>query len=110
MNTAEEFGGILLRVQADGSQVRLRDVARVEVGSDSYNVVARYNGQPAAGLGVKLAAGANALDTAAAVHARVAELEPFFPPGLAASYPYDTPPFVPTSLPEAVTTGRAPRR
>src|SRR3546814_10213404 len=89
---------------ADGSQVRLRDVARVEVGSDSYNVVARYNGQPAAGLGVKLAAGANALDTAAAVRARVAELEPFFPPGMEAIYPYDTTPFVRISIEEVVKT------
>ncbi len=98
METPEEFGAILLRVEADGSQVRLRDVARIEVGSDSYAVVARYNGQPAAGLGVKLAAGANALDTAEAVRARVTELQPFFPPGLEAIYPYDTTPFVRLSI------------
>ena len=98
MQTPEEFGDILLRVKPDGSQVRLRDVARIEVGSDSYAVVARYNGQPAAGLGVKLAAGANALDTAEAVRARVDELQPFFPPGLEAIYPYDTTPFVRLSI------------
>ena len=104
MQTPEEFGGILLRVNADGSQVRLRDVARVEVGSDTYNVVARYNGSPAAGLGVKLAAGANALETADAVRARVEELKPFFPQGLEALYPYDTTPFVRLSIEGVVKT------
>jgi len=104
MQTPEEFGGILLRVNADGSQVRLRDVARIEVGSDTYNVVARYNGSPAAGLGVKLAAGANALETADAVRARVEELKPFFPQGLEALYPYDTTPFVRLSIEGVVKT------
>jgi len=104
MQTADEFAAILLRVNPDGSQVRLRDVARVEIGSESYAVTARYNGQPAAGLGVRLAAGANALDTADAVRARVAQLQPFFPPGLEAIYPYDTTPFVRLSIEGVVKT------
>ncbi len=104
MRTAEEFGGILLRVNADGAQVRLRDVARVEVGSESYEVSARYNGKPAAGLGIKLATGANALDTATAVKARLAELSAFFPAGLEVIYPYDTTPFVQLSIHEVIKT------
>jgi multidrug efflux pump len=104
MQTPEEFGGILLRVNADGSQVRLRDVARVEIGSESYEITARYNGQPASGLGIKLATGANALDTAEAVKARVTELSAFFPPGLEVIYPYDTTPFVQLSIDAVIKT------
>ena len=104
MQNPEEFAAILLRVNPDGSQVRLRDVARVEIGSESYEITARYNGKPAAGLGIKLAAGANALDTAQAVRARVAELSPFFPAGLEVIYPYDTTPFVELSIREVVKT------
>lgn len=104
LETPEQFGNILLRVNADGSQVRLHDVARVEIGAESYNTVARYNGRPAAGLGINLATGANALDTAAAVRARLAELEPFFPAGYEVVYPYDTTPFVQVSIQEVVYT------
>jgi len=104
MQSPDEFGNILLRVNADGSQVRLRDVARIEVGSETYAVTARYNGKPAAGLGIKLAAGANALDTAEAVRARITEFQPFFPPGLEAIYPYDTTPFVRLSIEEVIKT------
>ncbi|MFM9816172.1 efflux RND transporter permease subunit, partial [Streptomyces scabiei] len=78
----------------DGSVVRLSDVARVELGGESYAVVARFNGKPASGLGIKLASGANALDTADGVKAALAELEPFFPEGLAVVIHYDTTPFV----------------
>jgi len=104
MRTPEEFADILLRVNPDGSQVRLRDVARVEIGQESYAVEARYNGRPAAGLGVKLAAGANALDTAEAVKARIEELKPFFPPGLEVIYPFDSTPFVKLSIEGVVHT------
>ncbi|MDO6750174.1 efflux RND transporter permease subunit, partial [Gilvimarinus sp. 1_MG-2023] len=76
------------------SQVRVKDVARVELGAESYAVDSRYNGKPATGLGIQLASGANALDTAAAVRERLAELQPFFPPGLEIVYPFDTTPFV----------------
>ena len=79
-------------------------MARVEVGAESYSTVARYNGRPAAGVGITLATGANALETARAVRARVAELEPFFPAGFHVVYPYDTTPFVRVSIEEVVHT------
>ena len=104
MQTPEEFGAILLRVNADGSQVRLRDVARIEIGSETYEITARYNGKPSAGLGIKLATGANALDTAAAVKARIAELSAFFPAGLEVIYPYDSTPFVELSIKAVIKT------
>ena len=104
LKTAAEFEAILLRTQADGAQVRLRDVARIELGNESYNTVGRYNGKPAAGLAIKLASGANALDTVRAIDARVAELAKFFPPGMKAQKPYDTTPFVRISIEEVVRT------
>ncbi|MCP1462466.1 efflux RND transporter permease subunit [Pseudomonas sp. S3E17] len=104
LRTAKEFEDILLRTQTDGSQVRLRDVARIELGSESYTSAGRYNAKPAAGLAIKLAAGANALDTVKAIDARVAELEQFFPPGMAVQKPYDTTPFVRISIEEVVRT------
>ncbi len=104
LSSAEQFGNILLKVNQDGSQVRLKDVAKVELGGQSYDVVTRYNGQPAAGLGIKLATGANALDTAAAVHATIDKLKPYFPHGLQVVYPYDTTPFVKISIMEVVKT------
>jgi multidrug efflux pump len=104
LQTPEQFGAILLRVNPDGSQVRLRDVARIEIGSETYEINAAYNGKPAAGVGIKLATGANALDTAAAVKARVAELQPFFPAGIEVIYPYDTTPFVELSIHEVIKT------
>ncbi|CAO3411228.1 efflux RND transporter permease subunit [Azospirillum largimobile] len=104
LQTPEQFGAILLRVNPDGSQVRLRDVARIEIGSETYEINAAYNGKPAAGVGIKLATGANALNTAAAVKARVAELQPFFPAGIEVIYPYDTTPFVELSIHEVVKT------
>ena len=91
-----------LRVNSDGSVVRLKDVARVELGGENYNVIARINGKPAAGLGIKLATGANALDTAKAIKAKLAELQPFFPQGMKVLYPYDTTPFVQLSIHEVV--------
>ncbi len=104
LQTPEQFGAILLRVNPDGSQVRLRDVARIEIGSETYEISAAYNGKPAAGVGIKLATGANALDTASAVKARVAELQPFFPAGIEVIYPYDTTPFVELSIHEVIKT------
>lgn len=98
LKSPEEFGKILLKVNSDGSHVRLRDVARVALGGENYDVSSRYNGKPAAGLGIKLAVGANALDTAAAVKAAIKKLQPFFPPGLKIIYPYDTTPFVKISI------------
>ncbi|AGB76496.1 hydrophobe/amphiphile efflux-1 (HAE1) family transporter [Enterobacteriaceae bacterium strain FGI 57] len=99
-----EFGNVTLRVNTDGSVVRLKDVARIELGGENYNVVARINGNPASGLGIKLATGANALDTAKAIKAKLAELQPFFPQGMKVVYPYDTTPFVKISINEVVKT------
>ncbi|ATF91553.1 multidrug efflux RND transporter permease subunit AcrB [Cedecea neteri] len=104
LKSADEFSKILMKVNPDGSRVLLKDVAKVELGGENYDVIARYNGQPASGLGIKLATGANALDTAEAVRATVEKLEPFFPPGLKVVYPYDTTPFVKISINEVVKT------
>ncbi|EHJ9464203.1 efflux RND transporter permease subunit [Salmonella enterica] len=100
----EEFGKVTLRVNTDGSVVHLKDVARIELGGENYNVVARINGKPASGLGIKLVTGANALDTATAIKAKLAELQPFFPQGMKVVYPYDTTPFVKISIHEVVKT------
>ncbi|OCH98909.1 aminoglycoside/multidrug transporter permease [Legionella jamestowniensis] len=104
LRTPEEFGNILLKVNKDGSLVRLRDVARIELGGENYTTISRYNGKPAAGLGVKLVTGANAIDTAAAIKQKLAEMEPFFPTGFKIVYPYDTTPFVKISIEEVVKT------
>ncbi|HAZ76131.1 MAG TPA: hydrophobe/amphiphile efflux-1 family RND transporter [Enterobacteriaceae bacterium] len=104
LTSTEEFGKILLKVNPDGSQVRLRDVAEIELGGENYDVIAKYNGQPASGLGIKLATGANALDTANAVRATIESLKPTFPAGLKVVYPYDTTPFVKISINEVVKT------
>src|ERR1700728_1703175 len=104
LTSAEAFGRVLLKVNTDGSQVRLRDVARIGLGAESYAIYTEYNGKPAAGLAVKLAPGANALDTAKAVRATMDKLAPFFPHGLTLVYPYDTTPFVRVSIDEVVKT------
>ena len=99
-----EFGSILLKVNTDGSQVRLRDVARIDLGAENYFFDTKYNGQPASGIGIQLAPGANALETARLVRSRIDEFAPNFPPGLQAVYPYDTTPFVRISIEEVVKT------
>jgi multidrug efflux pump len=104
LTNVDEFGKILLKVNPDGSQVRLRDVAKIELGGENYDVVAKFNGQPASGLGIKLATGANALNTADAIRAELARMEPFFPSGMKIVYPYDTTPFVKISIHEVVKT------
>jgi multidrug efflux pump len=104
LTSSDEFGRVLLKVNTDGSQVRLRDVARIGLGAESYAVHTEYNGHPAAGLAVKLATGANALETATAIRATMDRLAPFFPPGLTLIYPYDTTPFVRVSIDEVVKT------
>ena len=104
LKTPEEFRNITLKVNQDGSMVRLKDVARVELGGENYNMVTKINGQAATGLGIKLATGANALDTAAAIKSKLAELQSFFPQGLKVVYPYDTTPFVKISIHEVVKT------
>ncbi|MDC9564705.1 MULTISPECIES: efflux RND transporter permease subunit [unclassified Pseudoalteromonas] len=104
LQTPEQFEQILVKTNPDGSFVRLEDVARVELGGESYRVVARYDGQPASGLGIKLASGANALDTAEGVKKAIEELKPFFPEGLDAVVPYDTTPFVSLSIEKVIHT------
>jgi len=100
----DQFENILLTVNTDGSQVRLKDVARVELGAESYAAESRYKGNPATGLAIQLATGANALDTADAVRKKVNELQQFFPDGVTVVYPYDTTPFVSISITEVVHT------
>ncbi|PSB91800.1 efflux RND transporter permease subunit [Candidatus Pandoraea novymonadis] len=104
LQTPEQFRKILLRVNTDGSQVCLGDVGRIELGGESYQVVARYNGKPAAGLAVKLATGANVLQTAKAVKKQVAELEQYFPASMKVEFPYDTTPFVKISIEKVIKT------
>lgn len=104
LTSAEEFANILLRVNADGSTVKLGDVARVELGGENYSIMGRFNGQEATGIAIELATGANALDTAAAVRQRLEELKPYFPAGLATEIPYDTTPFVEISITSVVQT------
>lgn len=104
LQTPEQFRNILLKSAVDGSTVRLSDVATIELGGESYNVVARFNGKPASGIGIKLASGANALDTADGVKQALADLTPYFPAGLKAVVPYDTTPFVSLSIEKVVHT------
>ncbi|SFQ15121.1 efflux RND transporter permease subunit [Pseudomonas borbori] len=104
LQSAEQFSAILLKVNPDGSQVRLGDVAEVALGGENYGISAQFNGKPASGLAVKLATGANALETAKALRATIAELEPFFPPGMEVVFPYDTTPVVSESISGVVHT------
>src|SRR5450830_332660 len=104
LKTAEQFGEIVLRTQTDASSVKLKDVARIELGSESYNSQSRYDGKPAAGLAIKLATGANALDTVKAINTKLDELSKFYPQGMKAEVPYDTTPFVRISIEEVIKT------
>ncbi|MFZ1622509.1 efflux RND transporter permease subunit, partial [Dokdonella sp.] len=104
LQTPEQFRAIVLRSNADGSVLTLGDVARVEMGSENYEFLTYYNGQPATGVAISLATGANALDAAAGVKATLAELQPFFPPGLKAVVPFDTTPFVQVAIKGVIIT------
>ena len=104
LTSVEEFGKIFLKVDQSGAQVRLRDVARVELGGENYSIDAQFNGKPASGMALRLATGANALDTAKAVRATIERLKPFMPPGMEVVYPYDTTPVVTASIHEVVKT------
>jgi hydrophobe/amphiphile efflux-1 (HAE1) family protein len=104
LSTPEQFGNILLRVNTDGSSVYLRDVARVELGSQNYATSARYDGKPSSGIAIKPSSGANALATVNAIKQKLAAMQPFFPPGIKVIYPYDTTPFVRLSVKDVVTT------
>lgn len=104
LSTVEEFEGILLRVDPDGSTVFLGDVAKIEIGQESYGGDARYNSNPAAGFAVNLATGANAVDTAAAVRKTISGLVEGLPKGVEVVFPYDTSPFVEKSISQVYKT------
>ena len=102
--TPEEFGDIVVRANPDGSSVRLKDIARVELGAQDYNRAARLNGQPIAGLAIRTTPGANALATAQGVRAKMEELSRYFPQGMEWVVPYDTTRFIELSISEVVKT------
>ena len=104
LKTPDDFGNILLKVIETGAKVRLRDVARVEIGSEQYSPTAQYNRQQASAIAINLAAGANALDTVDAVKATIDGLRSSFPPGIQVIYPFDTSPFVLLSIHEVIKT------
>src|SRR3546814_8780559 len=102
--TPEQFGNIRLRTTEGGAVVRLRDVGRVELGAEIYGFDTQYNGKPASGFGVKLASGANALDTVDAVKAEVQKIATGFPSDVKVAFPYDTTPFVRLSVEQVIHT------
>jgi multidrug efflux pump len=104
LTTPEQFRNILLRTTANGANVRIRDVARVELGGQDYSTQARVDGHPSAGVGFRLAPGANALATSQAIRAEVSRLSAYFPPGLKVVYPYDSTAFVQVSIEEVIKT------
>ena len=104
MSSPEQFAQILLKVNSDGSQIRLKDVARVEIGGENYDSIGTYNGQQSGGMAIMLSTGANALETAKAVRAKLASLQPYFPAGVEVVYPYDTTTFIKISIEEVAHT------
>ena len=104
LSTPEEFGQIVLRANTDGSQVKLRDVARMEIGSQDYSFATRLNGRPAVGAAVQLSPGANALATAEAVKQRLDELSQYFPQNVEFDVPYDTSKFVDVAIEKVIHT------
>ncbi len=104
LKTPEEFAAIPIRTNPDGSVVRVKDVAHTELGTETYDIEGAYNGKPASGLAIRQAAGANALDTANAVRAKMEEMSRYFPQGMKVVYPYDTTPFVKVAIEEVVKT------
>ncbi len=104
LKTPDEFAAIPLRINPDGSIVRVKDVGRTELGTDVYDIEVTYNGKPSTALAVRQAAGANALDTANAVKTKMKEMSRYFPAGMKVVYPYDTTPFVKVSIEEVVKT------
>jgi multidrug efflux pump len=104
LSSVEQFGNIVLRAKTDGSTVRLKDVARIELGAQTYATSARLNGKPATGIGLQLASDGNALNAAKAVRAKMDELKPFFPQGVSYSIPYDSSRFISISIKQVATT------
>ncbi len=104
LGTVQQFGNVVLRANTDGSTVRLKDVARIELGAQSYATTARLNGKPSTGIGVQLSPTGNALATAAAVRVKMDELKRYFPEGMSYAIPYDSSRFVKISITEVVIT------
>ncbi len=104
LKTPEEFAAIPVRTNPDGSVVRIKDVGRTELGTEFYDIDSFYNGKPSAVLAIRQAPGANALDTADAVKAKMEELSRYFPPGMKVVYPYETTPFVKVAIDDVVRT------
>ncbi len=104
LQTPKQFGEIILKTNQGGATVYLKDVARIELGSEDYSKLARFNTHPATGVAFKMSTGANALDTAEAIKAKVNELSKFFPPGMKAVVAYDTTPYVRLSIREVIKT------
>ena len=104
LKTPDEFAAIPIRMNPDGSIVRIKDVGRTELGTESYDVVNYYNSKPSAGLAVRQVPGANALDTAEAIKKKLKDMSRYFPPGMKVVYPYDTTPFIKAAIEEVVKT------
>ncbi|WP_028319092.1 efflux RND transporter permease subunit [Desulfobulbus elongatus] len=104
LQTPEQFDAIVLKTNSDGSIVRLKDVAECKIGTENYELQSFYNGKPLGGMAIRLAAGANALETGNRIKAKMDELSQYFPPGVKVVYPYDTTPFVKISIEEVVQT------
>lgn len=104
LQTTDQFDAIVLRTNSDGSTVKLKDVAVSSIGTENYDIASFYKGKPVGGMAIRLAAGANALDTGNRVKAKMEELSRYFPPGMKVVYPYDTTPFVKISIEEVVDT------
>jgi len=104
LKTPEEFAAIPIRINRDGSTIRIRDIGRTELGTEVYDIEDFYNGKPSSVLAIRQAAGANALDTAEAVRAKMTEMSRFFPKGMKVVYPYDTTPFIRVAIGEVVKT------
>lgn len=104
LKTPEEFGNIPVRINSDGSIIRIKDVGRAELGSESYDIQSFYNGKPSGAIAIRLAPGANALETADRVKSKLKEMSSYFPKGMKVVYPYDTTPFVKVAIYEVVKT------
>ena len=104
LSSIAQFGNVVLRANADGSTVRLKDVARIELGAQTYATSARLNGKPSTGIGVQLSPSGNALATAKAARAKMAELERYFPQGMKWTVPYDSSRFIDISIKQVVLT------
>ena len=104
LTSVEQFGSVVLRANTDGSSVKLRDVARIELGAQSYGTSARLNGKPSTGIGVQLSTTGNALETATLVRQRMTELAEYFPPGVKWDIPYDSSRFIKISISQVVET------